>query len=302
MTTSKSHKYNQLKWLYSALSGLCAAFFLALFSGSQNLDSSILLLLSTLCFAICFPLYTTFALTHVYIYELDAPIKKCDCVLNQPWVINITIISAVILIAGFTFLIGYFSLTVMCAFIAVICICFILFVKFILALSKSTISSNIDTDVFHVNSDTAEPSAIILPLHLRIFRCFLGVFACRATAIGLSLLLLGASYLIDSFFSAPNFLSKSAGIITFIGLIMTIKHSYLFYISSPEKLLSRDYQETQCGPSSNVFLQNKKHMNNVFSKATDEGIGLILILVGTAIGSFGSYIPLISIPTTMWSY
>lgn len=112
--------------------------------------------------------------------------------------------------------------------------------------------------------------------------------------ISLSILLLTAGYLIDSYFSEPNLLSKCAGVVSVLGLILTIKHSYLFHISSTRNLISRDYSESQCGPSIEEVAQNTPYMNQLYSKATDEGLGLIVILVGTLISSFGSYIPLIS--------
>ncbi|HFQ5589737.1 TPA: hypothetical protein ACGUM0_004518, partial [Vibrio vulnificus] len=136
MTTSQNHKYTQLKWLYSALSGLCAAYFLALFSGGASLENSVFLQLATLCFSICLPVFTTFAFAHVYMYELDASVEVCDEALNQPWVNRITIGSFGCLVSAFIFLIGYFSITAMIGFIIVSALCVYCFIEFAAKLSS----------------------------------------------------------------------------------------------------------------------------------------------------------------------
>ena len=130
MTTSQNHKYTQAKWLYSALSGLCATYFLALFSGGADLDSSVMLVLSTLCFSICLPIFTTFALAHVYMHDIDVPIELCNEALNEPWVNRITIGGFGCLVSAFIFLIGYFSTTAMIGFIIVSMLCVYCFFEF----------------------------------------------------------------------------------------------------------------------------------------------------------------------------
>lgn len=142
MTTSKNHKYTQLKWLYSALSGLCAAYFLALFSGTSSLDDSVLLQLSTIFFAICLPIFSTFAFTHVYMFELDAPVENCDKALNEPWVVHITIKSFVCLLLAFLFLIGHFSINAMIAFFFVSVSCAYCLADFLKKLDNNDVDNN----------------------------------------------------------------------------------------------------------------------------------------------------------------
>lgn len=136
MTTSLNHKYNQLKWLYSALSGLCAAYFLALFSGGDSLDSSVLLRLATLCFAICLPIFSTFAFAHVYMHELDAPVDMSDAALDEPWVTRMTIGSFACLLFAFIFLVGHFSINAMIGFIIVSGLCTYCIIEFIAKLNN----------------------------------------------------------------------------------------------------------------------------------------------------------------------
>lgn len=129
-TTSSNHKYSQLKWMYSALSGLCVAYFLALFSSSSSLADSVLLQLSTLLFAICLPTFATFAFAHVFMAELDAKVEHCDEVLKEDWVERVTSGSFLCLSLAFTCLIGHFSINAMLGFIFVSMLCFYCFAQF----------------------------------------------------------------------------------------------------------------------------------------------------------------------------
>jgi len=131
MTASQNHKYNQLKWLYSALSGFCAAYFLALFSGSQSLEHSSCLFISTLLFSICLPIFTAFAVAHVYMSESDLSVEQCDRALNLKWVNLLTIGGFVLLFLAVLFLMGFFSLWVMGLFAIASVTCFVIFTIFI---------------------------------------------------------------------------------------------------------------------------------------------------------------------------
>lgn len=136
VTTSSNHKYTQLKWMYSALSGLCAAYFLALFSGSSSIDDSIFLQLSTLFFAICLPTFATFAFAHVFMSELNASVEHCDEALNEDWVKRVTIGGFCCLVLAFICLIGHFSINAMLGFILVSVLCFYCFVEFVRKLTS----------------------------------------------------------------------------------------------------------------------------------------------------------------------
>ena len=129
-TASNDHKYSQLKWLYSGLCGLCAAYFLALFSSSTSLVDSTLLQLATLFFAICLPVYATFSFAHIYMFELDLDSATCNQALEEPWVERVTHGSFLCLILAFMFLIGHFSINAMIGFILVSIICFYCLAEF----------------------------------------------------------------------------------------------------------------------------------------------------------------------------
>ncbi|MGR5114258.1 hypothetical protein [Photobacterium damselae] len=131
MTASQNHKYNQLKWLYSALSGFCAAYFLAFFSGSQSIEQSPYLLISTLLFSVCLPIFTAFAIAHVYMSESDLAVEQCDRALNLRWVKWLTIWAFSLLYFAVWFLAAFFSFWVVVAFTIASASCFFIFVFFI---------------------------------------------------------------------------------------------------------------------------------------------------------------------------
>ncbi len=123
MIANNNHKINQLKWFYSALSGVCVAYFLALFSGSASLDESFFLQIATLLFAISLPLFTTFSLAHVMMIEGEFSTKACENALRQNWVGRLTVGALMIFSAAFVCLIGHFSISAMlgCIIISLLC-------------------------------------------------------------------------------------------------------------------------------------------------------------------------------------
>lgn len=124
MTALDNHRINQLKWLYSAMTGVCAAYFLALFSGEAKLGESIYLQLSTLAFAISLPLFTTFSLAHVIMIERALSSEACEAALKQSWVIRLTTGGLIVFASGFLLLIGHFSISAMLGSFVVSVCCF----------------------------------------------------------------------------------------------------------------------------------------------------------------------------------
>ena len=140
MTASQNHKYNQLKWLYSALSGFCAAYFLALFSGSQSIELSPCLLISTLLFSVCLPIFTAFSIAHVYMSESDLTVEQCDRALNLKWVNLVTISAFFLLYFAVWFLTAFFSFWVVIVFTIASVTCFFIFVFFIKSLQTLSVA------------------------------------------------------------------------------------------------------------------------------------------------------------------
>ncbi|EPP5682632.1 hypothetical protein ACUT7C_003693, partial [Vibrio cholerae] len=124
MVTSQSHKIGQLKWFYSALTGVCAAYFFALFSGQVSITESKYLQVSTLLFAMCLPLFATFSLVHIFFIEANLPADVCDAALRQSWVTRLTKVVIFMFIAAFGSLIGHFSMVALfgAATVSICCI------------------------------------------------------------------------------------------------------------------------------------------------------------------------------------
>ncbi|OXX45797.1 hypothetical protein B9J93_10435 [Vibrio sp. V17_P4S1T151] len=137
MLVSESYKYNQLKWLYSALSGFCAAYFLALFSSSNSIDESTCLFMSTLLFAACFPMFTAFAIAHVHIAEIDLSVEQCEKVLGSQLVSKMVRLSFFLLFFAVAFLMAFFSFWFMLLFIITAILCFVSFGVLILKLREA---------------------------------------------------------------------------------------------------------------------------------------------------------------------
>lgn len=137
MLVSENYKYNQLKWLYSALSGFCAAYFLALFSGSSSIDDSTCLFISTLLFSICFLVFTAFTIGHVHISEIDLSVEQCEKVLGARIVSTIATLSFFLLFFAVAFLMAFFSLWFMFMFVITAIFCFVAFGVLILKLREA---------------------------------------------------------------------------------------------------------------------------------------------------------------------
>ncbi|HIF9128064.1 TPA: hypothetical protein ACX6RS_000493 [Photobacterium damselae] len=130
MTADKNNTINQLKWIYSALSGICVTYFFALFSGSSSINSSFFLNLSTISFAICLPIFISFSTVHIILIENKENSERCIELLSQHWVTKITSFALILICVAFTSLIGYFSSIAMIGFIFSIGICYHLLKKF----------------------------------------------------------------------------------------------------------------------------------------------------------------------------
>jgi hypothetical protein len=132
-----------------------------------------------------------------------------------------------------------------------------------------------------------------IPIHLRVIGATLRSISNRRIAVFSSLALIAIGYAIDCYHQTNVFLTPNAAIVTALGLILTIKHHYLSHIVSIPSLISASHKQSRFSASPEAYAQNDEYVNNVISKASDEGLGLVLILLGTAINAYGSFIPLV---------
>ena len=134
-----------------------------------------------------------------------------------------------------------------------------------------------------------------LPLHLKIFGSILRCISNRWVVVIVSTLLIISGYLVDCYLNKPTLLAPNSAIITALGLILTIKHHYLSNIVSLIALARSDDTPPECSPSTEDMIKDPVYVNTLLLKATDEGIGLLFILIGTGFNAFGSFIPLVSL-------
>lgn len=116
----------------------------------------------------------------------------------------------------------------------------------------------------------------------------------RNCVVVFSIMLLVIGYLIDGMIQNSIFLSGFAALVAFLGLVLTIKNHYLKSLKSIGDLYDGHYEgEPQCSPTRDKFLEREDVRVDLINKATDEGVGIILVLVGSVFSAFGSLIPLI---------
>lgn len=103
-------KLQQLKGIYSASTGICAAFFLALLSSDVKLGESTFLFLSSLCFGVLMPILAAFLTALLLCTEKKFSSKATLSALNKNWVDRIGSISGRLFVLAFVFLLCHFSL------------------------------------------------------------------------------------------------------------------------------------------------------------------------------------------------
>ncbi|ENG6090466.1 TPA: hypothetical protein ACMDVJ_004344 [Vibrio parahaemolyticus] len=134
-----------------------------------------------------------------------------------------------------------------------------------------------------------------IPFHLRLLKNIFRLFSNRIVTVLLSIILLVFGYIIDGLNGEYAYFISNASVVTAFGLILTIKHNYLSNIQNVNTLVESDYHEAECGPSASEMAVDHTYVNSLISKATDEGTGLVLILIGTLVNAYGSNVPLVSL-------
>lgn len=139
-----------------------------------------------------------------------------------------------------------------------------------------------------------DPSDFHIPFLWKLISIMFSIISNRCFCMLFSILLLMAGYIIDSFSSNNFYLTSFSALIIFIGLILTIKNHYLTNLTSMVKMASAfDGGESSMGESMEYHLRhNIKYRNSVIERANDEGVGILIIFIGTLFNAFGSLIPL----------
>jgi hypothetical protein len=137
---------------------------------------------------------------------------------------------------------------------------------------------------------------ITVPFHLKIISFTFGLITDWRVAVTTSFLLIFFGYIIDIYCQKIFYLTAMSSVVTFIGLILTIKNHYLKNLNSVHDIAT-GYDGDSCGfgDDMNNYLKNQSYRSDVIRRATDEGLGLIIILSGTLLNAFGSLIPLMDL-------
>ncbi|WP_162814045.1 hypothetical protein [Vibrio tetraodonis] len=111
-------KRDMFKWLYGALTGFCAIFFLSLLSFfSSDAEVSTFLVISITCFAACLPIFAACTSAHISMIEDDISDKTALKAVENESGNRITFAGLVLFCVGFSSLI--FSLNAVAGFVFV---------------------------------------------------------------------------------------------------------------------------------------------------------------------------------------
>jgi hypothetical protein len=129
--------------------------------------------------------------------------------------------------------------------------------------------------------------------YIRTLSFVLSVFATKTAAVSWSIFILTCFYIFDSYHQKIILLPGSGALIIVFGLILTIKHNYLINIESVTALIAK--QNSLLKFSSLGWETDPKNIEKAKTAASDEGTGLVIIIVGSLIGALAPIIPLISL-------
>ena len=115
----------------------------------------------------------------------------------------------------------------------------------------------------------------------------------KTAAIIYSILIFCMLYIHDSYCQQTTLLPGSGTIIIVFGLILTIKHSYLSNIKNVSELIAK--QNAFLRLPSQGWEKDPDKVEKAKIAASDEGTGLVIIILGSIISAFAPLIPLINL-------
>lgn len=113
-----------VRWMHTTIAGFCISFFLVLFSGYDQIQNSKMLYISIIFFAAAIPFSTACALFHFYAVEQNIPSEAVLKVINTANADRFTNVTFILVIAGFTFLVGHYSVLAFFVFIVLSVACY----------------------------------------------------------------------------------------------------------------------------------------------------------------------------------
>lgn len=142
-------------------------------------------------------------------------------------------------------------------------------------------------------SEQQEQTKIQFSLYIRTLGFLLSILATKTAAISLSILIFFCFYIYDSYHQQTTLLPGSGAIIIVFGLILTIKHSYLSNIRNIAELIAK--QNALLNLASAGWEKDPENVEKAQTAASDEGTGLVIIILGSIISAIAPLIPLINL-------
>src|SRR5690606_2340006 len=142
-------------------------------------------------------------------------------------------------------------------------------------------------------SEQQEQTRIQFSLYIRILGLLLSLFATRTAAISCSIIIFLCFYIFDSYHQQTILLPGSGTLIIVLGLILTIKHSYLSNIKSVAELIAK--QNALFRFANAGWEKDLKNIEKAKIAASDEGTGLVVIILGSIVSAIAPLIPLINL-------
>jgi hypothetical protein len=118
-------------WMYSALGGVCATFFLALLSSNIKLSESCFLWLSSLCFGILLPIFIAFFSGLLVCEEKGFGSEAISEILERKWTTRVADLSQKLLVLAFILLLCHFSIFIGISMFGVTIIMFLMTRRFL---------------------------------------------------------------------------------------------------------------------------------------------------------------------------
>lgn len=113
-----------LRWMHTTIAGFCISFFLVLLSGYDQIPESKMLYISIIFFAAAIPFSTACAVFHFHVVEQNIPSEAVFKVLDTPNADRFTKATFILVISGFTFLVGHYSVLAFFVFIVLSVACY----------------------------------------------------------------------------------------------------------------------------------------------------------------------------------
>lgn len=129
-------RFKRAYHMQSALTGVSAAYFLALLSSNAKVCDSIFLFLSSLSFGILLPIYAATLAAHSICLDKDFTDEAIIEATDAKWVIKIADCSSRMVFAAFAFLVCHFSIFIGACMIVLSIIAFFVARRFIIQVQR----------------------------------------------------------------------------------------------------------------------------------------------------------------------